>query len=211
MVGQSVWTPGVKTVWYIPGVKTVWYVHACFICSCFHSPLLTSERSKLVLQLKAENLPLSSWWLWHQQLNIYRSKNNVSVDKRGGPAAGSRCDLSFILPHLAGKTRGFNNKRGLFFFFFFFAPWNVEQAWDAWKELCDVLGGQAGGCKRRGQMWKTNMHAYLSTSNQDAAFILGSAREGEDEWEERNLQLRWDEPEEDILQTDLITFQQPRF
>lgn len=119
MVGQSVWTPGVKTVWYIPGVKTVWYVHACFICSCFHSPLLTSERSKLVLQLKAENLPLSSWWLWHQQLNIYCSKNNVSVDKRGGPAAGSRCDLSFILPHLAGKTRGFNNIRGHFFFIFF--------------------------------------------------------------------------------------------
>ena len=119
MVGQSVWTPGVKTVWYIPGVKTVWYVHACFICSCFHSPLLTSERSKLVLQLKAENLPLSSWWLWHQQLNIYRSKNNVSVDKRGGPAAEPRCDLSFFFPPLPGKTSGFNVKGVLFFFFFF--------------------------------------------------------------------------------------------
>lgn len=101
MVGQSVWTPGVKTVWYIPGVKTAWCMHACFICFRFHSPLLTSERSKLVQQLKAKNLPLSSWWLWQQQLNIYCSKNNLSVDMRGGPVAGSRCDLSFILPHLA--------------------------------------------------------------------------------------------------------------
>lgn len=100
--------------------------------------------------------------------------------------------LYFTSPCL--KTRDFDNKWGHFY------------TMKRWTDMRRVKGALwcalwTGGQVWRGEMCKTNMHAYLSTSNQVAAFFLGSVREGEDEREqhERNLrQLRWDEMEEDI-------------